>query len=140
MWKTLVAVLAVMLPLSAFAQNQPSIPTAADADAGGGKALAITAGVIGGILVADVLVGGGLTGSLLSAVGLRSAAPVAATAARAPLSPAIAEARAAGAVLGEQILGATEARDVAARRDMLYAGVVGLGGLVGGLVTSHFAH
>ena len=59
---------------------------------------------------------------------------------RAPLSPAIAEARAAGAVLGEQITAATEARDVAARRDLVYASIIGLGGLAGGWLISHLVH
>lgn len=142
MLKFLVAVMVALLPLSAFAQNQPALPSVADADAGGGlgKTLVVTAGVVGGVIVADLLTGGALTGPLLSTVGLRGAAPAAAVAARAPLSPAIAEARAAGAVLGEQILGATEARDAAARRDMLYAGVVGLGGIVGGLLANHYTH
>jgi len=142
MWKFVVAVLVALLPFSAFAQNQPAMPT--DGDAGGsglGKTLAITAGVVGGVVVADILTGGSLTGPLLTTVGLRRAAPVAVgAAARAPISPAIAEARAAGAVLGEQILGATEARDAAARKDMLYAGIIGLGGILGGLFANHYAH
>ena len=139
MWKTLVAlVVALMLPLSAYAQNQPAAAT--DADTGGsGKTLAVTAGVVGGVVVADLLTGGALTGPLFTAVGLRPAAPVVA-AVRAPLSPAIAEARAAGAVLGEQITAATEARDVAARRDLVYASIIGLGGLAGGWLISHLVH
>ncbi len=129
-----------MLPLSAFAQSQPAVASAADSDGGGlGKTLLVTAGVVGGIVVADVLTGGALTGPLLRTVGLRPAAPVA-VAVRAPLSPAIAEARAAGAVLGEQITAATEARDMAARQDMVYVGILGLGGVVGGWLVSHFSH
>ena len=141
MWKSLVAlVVALMLPLSAFAQSQPATATAADSDTGGaGKTLAITAGVVGGLVVADLLTGGALTTPLLRTVGLRPAAPVAA-AVRAPLSPAIAEARAAGAVLGEQITAATEARDMAARRDLVYAGLLGVGGIAGGWLVSHLSH
>ncbi|MEI6985119.1 MAG: hypothetical protein WCK65_03235 [Rhodospirillaceae bacterium] len=140
MLKSWVAVMVVMLPISAFAQSQPAQQTAADADAGGlGRTLVLTAGVIGGVVVADILTGGTLTGPLLSAVGLRPAAPIAAAAVRAPLSPAIAEARAAGAVLGEQILAATEARDIAARKDMLYAAVIGMGGLAGGLLANNLS-
>ena len=141
MWKTLVAlVVALMLPLSAFAQSQPATATAADSDNGGlGKTLALTAGVVGGVVVADLLTGGALTGPLLRTVGLRPALPAVA-AVRAPLSPAVAEARAAGAVLGEQITAATEARDVAARADMVYAGILGLGGIAGGWLVSHFSH
>jgi hypothetical protein len=124
------------MPFSAFAQTQPAQPTAADSDGSLGRTLAITAGVVGGVVVADLLTGGALTGSLLTTVGLR---PVPAAVARAPLTPAIAEARAAGAVLGEQILAATEARDAAARKDMIYAGVLGLGGLLGGWLVGHTA-
>ena len=142
MWKSLVAlVVALMLPLSAFAQSQPAVASAADSDNGGlGKTLLLTAGVVGGVVVADLLTGGSLTGPLLRTVGLRPAAPVAAVAVRAPLSPAIAEARAAGAVLGEQITAATEARDVAARADMVYAGILGVGGVLGGWLVSHLSH
>ncbi len=138
MWKSLVAlVVALMLPLSAFAQSQPATATAADSDNGGlGKTLAVTAGVVGGVVVADLLTGGALTGPLLRTLGLSPALPVAA-AVRAPVSPAIAEARAAGAVLGEQITAATEARDMAARADMVYAGLLGLGGITGGWLVSH---
>ena len=141
MWKSLVAlVVALMLPLSAFAQSQPAVASAADSDNGGlGKTLLLTAGVVGGVVVADLLTGGSLTGPLLRTVGLRPAAPVAAVAVRAPLSPAIAEARAAGAVLGEQITAATEARDMAARKDMVYAGILGLGGVAGGWLANHFS-
>ena len=79
MWKSLVAlVVALMLPLSAFAQSQPATATAADSDTGGmGKTLAVTAGVVGGLVVADLLTGGALTTPLLRSVGLRPAAPVA---------------------------------------------------------------
>jgi hypothetical protein len=137
MRKFLFAVMVALLPVSAFAQTQPAQPAAvADSDGGGyGRTLAITAGVVGGLVVVDLLTGGSLTSSLLTTVGLRQAAPV--VVARVPLSPAIAEARAAGAVLGEQITGATEARDIAARRDMLYAGALGAGALAGGLLVSH---
>ncbi len=141
MWKSVVAlVVALTLPLSAFAQGQP-VDEIAAGSAGGGfvKTLAITGGVIGGLVVADLLTGGSLTAPLLRAVGLRAAAP-AALAIRAPLSPALAEARAAGAVLGEQITPATEARDAAARSDILYVTVLGTGALVGGWLFSHLTN
>ncbi len=141
MWKFLAAVMVALLPLSAFAQNQPVAATAteADADGGLGTTLAITAGVVGGVVVADLLTGGGLTYPLLSAVGLRAAAP--ATVAAAPvMTPAILEARQAGAVLGEMITPATEARDVAARRDLGMAAILTVGGLAGGWLVSHFSH
>ena len=140
MWKSLVAlVVALMLPLSAFAQNQPATATAADDNGGLGKTIAMTVGVVGGVVVADLLTGGSLTGPLLRTVGLRPALP-AGTVARAAISPAVAEARAAGAVLGEQITGATEARDMAARADRVYAAILGLGGIAGGWLVSHFSH
>ena len=135
----LALVAALMMPLSAVAQGQPAEVSPAATDSGGfGKTLAITGGVVGGLVIADLLTGGALTAPLLRAVGLRAAAPVAAVAARAPLSPAVAEARAAGAVLGEQITAATEARDVAARSDLAYVGILGAGALAGGWVISHF--
>ena len=80
-------------------------------------------------MVADLLTGGTLTAPVLGIFGLRTAAPVAVAAAGAPLSPAVAEARAAGAVLGEQITGATAARDIAARRDLVRVGILGAGAL-----------
>ncbi len=141
MWKFLAAVLVALVPFSSFAQNQPAQPTVADADQGGlGKTLAITAGVVGGVVVADLLTGGALTNSVLTVVGLRQAAPAAVAAVRPVLTPAIQEARAAGAVLGEQIVPATLARDTAARSELAYAGLIGLGGIVGGWIVSHFTH
>ena len=140
MWKILAAVMVALLPLSAFAQNQPAQSTTAEAavDSGLGQTLAITAGVVGGVIVVDLLTGGSLTYPLLSAVGLRQAAP-AAVAAAPVFTPAIVEARQAGAVLGEMITPATEARDAAARRDIGYAALLGLGGLAGGWLVSHFS-
>ena len=136
MWKFLVAVMVALLPLSAFAQNQPAT---AEADGGSGKTLAVVAGVVGGVVVADLLTGGSLTYPLLTAVGLREAAPVAAAAAAPVMTPAILEARQAGAVLGEMIVPATEARDVAARRDMLTAAAWLGGGILGGWLIGHVA-
>lgn len=54
-------------------------------------------------------------------------------------SPEILNARAAGAVLGEMITPATNVRDVAARRDMFYALMLGVGGTVGAVVTRGLA-
>ena len=141
MWKPTVAlVVALSLPLSAFAQGQPADTAPAAAETGGTvKTLAITAGVISGLVVADLLTGGALTGPLLRAVGL-GASPAAAVAVRAPISPAVAEARAAGAVLGEQITAATEIRDSAARSDLAYVGILGGSALVGGWLFSHLAN
>ncbi len=133
MWRlTIVLVVALTLPLSAFAQNLPAEASAAESDHDSFiKNLAITTGFVGGLVVADLLTGGTLTAPVLGLFGLRTAAPVAVAAARAPLSPAVAEARAAGAVLGEQITGATSARDIAARRDLVRVGILGTGALVG---------
>ncbi len=136
-----VLVAACMLPISAFAQAQPADATPAASDDGSFvKTLAITGGVVGGLVIADLLTGGALTAPLLRAVGLRAAAPAAAVAVRAPLAPAVAEARAAGAVLGEQITGATEARDAAARSDLAYVGILGGGALIGGWLISHIVN
>jgi hypothetical protein len=130
-----VLVAACMLPVAAFAQAQPAEPAADNGSFT--KTLAITGGVVGGLVIADLLTGGALTAPLLRAVGLRAAAPAAAAVARAPLTPAVAEARAAGAVLGEQITGATEVRDAAARSDLAYVGILGGGALIGGWLISH---
>lgn len=132
-----VLVAALMLPVSAFAQTPPAPASAPAADEGSAvRTLAITAGIIGGLVVADILAGGSFTAPLLRVVGLR-AAPAAAAATVAPLSPAVAEARAAGAVLGEQITGATAVRDSAARSDLAYVGILGVGALTGGWLFSH---
>ncbi len=125
-------VVALALPLSAFAQEVPADANAVDSDHDSFvKNLAITTGFVGGIVVADLLTGGTLTAPVLGIFGLRTAAPVAVAAAGATLPPAMAEARAAGAVLGEQITGATAARDIAARRDLVRVGILGAGGLMG---------
>lgn len=136
---TIALVIALMLPLPALAQEPPSDTNAAGSDKGSFvKTLAITGGVVGGLVIADLLTGGALTTPLLRAVGLRAAAPAAAVAVQAPLSPAVAEARAAGAVLGEQITGATYARDSAARSDLAYFGILSVGAVAGGWLVSHF--
>jgi hypothetical protein len=134
MRKILVAVLLGLLPLQAHAQNQPAAPTAVEAESGGGafKTLAVTAGVITGVVVADLLTGGTLTTPILQTLGVVArpaavAAPVART-----LPPAVLEARNAGAVLGEMIVPATALRDAAARADMLFVSTLALGGVVGG--------
>lgn len=137
----LALVAALMLPVSAFAQGQPADAAPAGSDNGSFvKTLAVTGGIVGGLVVADLLTGGALTAPLLRAVGLSAAAPAAAVAVRAPLAPAVVEARAAGAVLGEQITGATVARDVAARSELAYVGILGAGALAGGWLISHFVN
>ena len=139
MRKFLVALLLALMPFQAFAQNQPVRATAAEAESNGGmfKTLAITAGVITGVVVADVLTGGALTTPVLRTVGLAATPAAAAGAAAAPTySPAVLEARAAGAVLGEMITPATALRDAAARADMLYVGALAAGAAAGGWLIS----
>ena len=138
MKRYLLAAIIALSPVSAFAQSQPVATDVSD-QGGYGKSLAITAGIVGGIALADLLSGGFLTGPLLVATGFRQAAPAVAASAPRVLSPAIQEARAAGAVVGEMITGATQARDAAARRDVFRVLGLGLGGLIGGWFTSHFA-
>ena len=129
---------ALMLPLGAAAQTaapSPQLAVAAEADSDGStRTLLIVAGVISGIVVADLLSGGTLTAPILTAVGLRAAPPVVAAA---PISPAMLEARAAGVVLGEQITAATAARDAAARRDLAKLGALALGAIGGGWLISY---
>jgi len=69
----------------------------------------------------DLLVGGAVT------------APVASV-----MNPAIQEARAAGAVFGEQIAAATEIRDAEARAAMVYTLLLGTGALLGGWLVNRF--
>ena len=127
-----VMLIVLALPLSASAQNQP---TAAVEPARSGistcTTVAITLGVVGGVVVADLLMGGALTGPLLTVLGLRPAAPVvAAVAAPGRIARAIAATRAAGIVMRGRAIAA--GKEIAARVDLLYVGILGLGGVVGG--------
>jgi len=96
-----VAVILAILPFSAFAQTDAVAPPAKPAESGGVSVLAITAGVLGVAVVADILSGGALSGPLLRVAGLEAsavapaAAPVAAPAAIAPVAAAPAAATAA---------------------------------------------
>jgi uncharacterized membrane protein YeaQ/YmgE (transglycosylase-associated protein family) len=54
------------------------------------------------------------------------------------MHPAIQEARAAGAVFGEQIAAATEIRDAEARAAMIYTFLLGTGAVVGGWLVNRF--
>ena len=135
MFKFLAVTLIVLtLSFSASAQTQP---TAAVEPARPGIStcgvVAITLGAIGGVVVADLLMGGALTGPLLTAAGLRPAAPmVAAAAGPGRIAQAIAATRAAGSVVRARATVA--AREIAARVDLLYAGLLGIGGVVGGWI------
>ena len=128
--------LSLMLSVPSFAQTRPSdaVSTATDKN-DFAQSLLVTAGIVGGLIVVDIVTRGPLTTPLLRMIGLRSGAS--AVAMRAPISPAVAEARAAGAVLGEQITAATAARDAAARQDLVYVGILGVGAFIGGWLFSH---
>jgi hypothetical protein len=54
-------------------------------------------------------------------------------------SPEVLSARAAGAVLGEMITPATSIRDAAARQDMFYTFMLGIGGALGAAATYWWA-
>ncbi|CAK0749901.1 conserved membrane hypothetical protein [uncultured Gammaproteobacteria bacterium] len=129
MRKFLIAALVALLPMNAFAQTQPSQPTHS-AGSGYLSSILVVTGTIGGLVVADLLTGGRLTAQLFRA------APRAVAAGPVVYSPAVMEARQAGAVLGEMISAATDARDVAARADLLRMLALGSGALVGGLAVN----
>ena len=118
-------------PRPATAAPAPVTEEAAGADAtqDGGqmwRAVTTTLGVVGGVLVADWFVGGSL---------LRWGSTTAATTGPVVYSPEVLGARAAGAVLGEMIAPATALRDVAARKDMVYTFVLGVGAVAGAMVS-----
>jgi len=98
------------------------------------RGLVTTLGVVGGVIIADLFMGGSLTSSL---IGWGSTAAVV----KGPViyPPEVLSARAAGAVLGEMITPATNLRDVAARQDMIYSLMLGVGGAVGAVVSSLWA-
>ncbi len=140
MKKYLAVAVVAALPFQAMAQTEPPQSAAPAEDRGGsfGKTVAITLGIVGGVVAADLLIGGSLTGPILEGLGLRAATvPAAAAAGPVVLTPAVQEARAAGAVIGELITPATRARDVAARRDVARVVSLGLGGIIGGWLASH---
>jgi len=139
MWKFLAAFVVALLPVSAFAQSQLAQATANETD-NSVATLEVAAGVVGGVIIADLLTGGALTYPVLSAIGLRQAAPAAAVAAAPVMTPALMEARQAGAVLGETIIPATQLRDAAARREIGYAAALVAGGALGGWLISLLSH
>ena len=141
MKKVIMVLCLSLLPLIASAEEKSTVapaPTtapppataeaAASADSGHvWRTVATTLGVVGGVIAADLLVGGTLTASLVGWGPTVAAAPVV-------YSPAVLAARAAGAVLGEMIAPATAIRDAAARADMLYALLLGVGGVAGATI------
>lgn len=126
MRKILVAVMICLMTSVSYAQTQPAPSEAASGSFDLWKTLAIGVGVIGGIVVVDLLTGGTLT----SAVIPTGVTPVAAGPVVYP--PEVLEARAAGAVLGEMITPATSIRDTAARADMLWTAALAVGAVAGG--------
>ena len=133
MLKSLAVILIVLAPpLSASAQTQPTAPVEpARSGISACSAVAMTLGVVGGVVVADLLMGGALTGPLLTVFGLRPAAPVvAAVAGPSRIAQAITAARAAGIVVRARAIAAGQ--EIAARIDRIYVGLLGLGGIVGG--------
>ncbi len=81
---SLIAAVIALSPMTGFAQTEPVAPadsaTASAPDVENVSPLAVTLGVIGVAVVADVVSGGALSGPLLRAVGLESSA-IASTAA-----------------------------------------------------------
>jgi hypothetical protein len=113
------AALFALLPFAGYAQDTPNTGTSSYNFR---NILLISAGVVVGIIVVDLLVGSTLT------------VPAANV-----MSPAVQEASAAGAVFGEQVAAATAARDAKARADVIYALLLGSGALLGGwLVNQQF--
>ncbi|CAK0745718.1 membrane hypothetical protein [Gammaproteobacteria bacterium] len=122
-----------LLPFVVNAESAPvaaaSTPaaTAPDPNSSSWKSVKTALGVVGGVVVADWIMGGTLVSSLLGRAPAVPAGPVV-------YSPEVLGARAAGAVLGEMIAPATALRDVAARQDMLYTLVLGVGAAAGGVL------
>jgi len=148
--RTCLAALMFCLTISpAWAQTQPAPVAAPAADAAADgvnwlKIAAVSIGAVSGLVAIDLLTGGTLTAPVVASFSRTTAAATATTAAAtttgstaltvaaAPAySPAVLEARAAGAVLGEMILPATNIRDQAARADLLWVAALGIGALGG---------
>ncbi|CAK0741385.1 membrane hypothetical protein [Gammaproteobacteria bacterium] len=137
MKKIIVIISLSLIPLMVPAENvnitsttvTPSTTVSVTDESNGSWRTLITGfGVVSGVIIADLFMGGSLTYSLFGWVPTVTAGPVA-------YSPEVLSARAAGAVLGEMITPATNLRDVAARRDMFYALMLGIGGTIGAVVT-----
>ena len=97
--------------------------------------IAIGAGVIGGAVLTDWLIGGAMASSLINVVRGSGTAAVAQPRLYTPAQ--IREYRSAGAIIGEAIRPATEARDIPARNDLFRMTALALGGLVGWLTANH---
>jgi len=122
-----------LLPFVVNAESTPVVAastpaaTAPGTNSSSWKSVKTALGVVGGVVVADWIMGGTLVSSLLGRTPAVPAGP-------AVYSPEVLGARAAGAVLGEMIAPATALRDVAARQDMLYTLVLGVGAAAGGVL------
>lgn len=115
MRKILIVAAFSLLPLTGFAEG--TTHTTDTYASSVGRALVITAGVVGGIFLADYLIGASMI------------APIA------PMThPDVQQARAAGAVFGQQIAAATAIRDTEAKVAMAYTLLVGSGAILGGLL------
>ena len=124
MRKIFLVVIAALLPLLALGNEPPPAHERSSARSHNSDIshiLMVSAGVIGGLIIADLLVGGVMTTPFVEAV-----------------TPAMQEARAAGAVFGEQIAAATGLRDAEARADLLYALIAGSGALLGGWMANRY--
>jgi hypothetical protein len=117
---------------AAFAQTPPAAQAAdqpAAAESSGLQTpLLITAGVVAGVVAADLLTGGALTGSLFGVT--RAATQPMFTVAQTR------EMTASGALIGEAIAPATAWRDVPARAEMWRLVALAAGGVAGWLGVS----
>jgi len=118
MRKILFAALFALLPLAGFAGDTPSTEPS---NHNLRNILLISAGVVVGMIIVDLVVGGALT------------VPPANV-----MTPAVQEASAAGAVFGEQVAAATALRDAKARADVIYVLLLGTGALLGGWLVNQF--
>lgn len=126
MGKILVVCCLLLASGAAFAQTppaaQPADQLAADSS-GLGTTLLVGAGVVAGVVAADLLTGGALTGSLFGLT--REVAQPMFTAAQTR------EMTASGALIGEAIAPATARRDIAARGELLRLLALTAGGVAG---------
>jgi hypothetical protein len=113
---------------AAFAQTQGSDAAVAPESSGLASPLLIGAGIVGGVVVADLLTGGTLTGPLFR--GAETAAPRMFT----PLQTR--EMTSAGALIGEAIAPATALRDQASRAEIWRLLALAGGGVLGWLGVS----
>lgn len=106
---------AAVLILSPLLATATETATTESNDAGLSRMVWISVGVVAGVVIADLLMGGMITAPIVSMA-----------------DPVMQEARAAGAVFGEQVTAATQIRDSQARASMMYAVLIGSGAILGG--------